>query len=336
MVLRVPADEGDGGGLVVLAGDNGCGKTAVLEAILLVLGKDDLWPADAAPMEEQVRFGASDFTIEAKLRSDRERTSLRVDLDVLRSATLAPAFQLPHNGGGYSPTASSSWSAIKRLDANVHYFSARREPEGRSATSDPRIRREARRIVELKKRLVNTYYRSLQAGKGGKMSEGSPFVRLQRFVQRFLGEDFILDVLPSSGDPGADFEVIVRKGALPEDITSLAMARRAAVKRDDVPVIVPIDRLSSGQVALFAFAGPLIFNDAPPDVVLIDEPEQHMHLQWQRQIIGALRDLCPESQLIVATHSLEVLDSALGHERFLLAREGDPRTRLSVEDVAAE
>ena len=34
--------------LAVLAGDNGCGKTTVLEAILLLLGRDDLLPEDVA------------------------------------------------------------------------------------------------------------------------------------------------------------------------------------------------------------------------------------------------------------------------------------------------
>ena len=33
--------------LAVLAGDNGCGKTSALEAILLLLGRHDLLPEDA-------------------------------------------------------------------------------------------------------------------------------------------------------------------------------------------------------------------------------------------------------------------------------------------------
>ncbi len=188
-----------------------------------------------------------------------------------------------------------------------------------------RSEREVRRIAELKRRIVNTYYRSLQAGKGGSMPEGSPFMRLQRFVQRFMGEAYALDVLPARDDPGADFDVVVRKGEIPIDITSLAMARSAAVSRKDIPTIIPIDRLSSGEVALFAFAGPLIFRDAPADVVLIDEPEQHLHVQWQGALMRALMELSPESQFIVATHSLDILDLALPHERHILLRSDDPR-----------
>jgi AAA domain, putative AbiEii toxin, Type IV TA system len=224
----------------VIAGDNGCGKTSVLEAILLVLGRRDLLPADAAP--------------------------------------------------------------------SVEYFSARREPEALGESTAPQEApslREAHRIPDLKRRLRNSYYHSIQSSKGGQMPEGSPFVRLQRFVQRFLGDDHILDVLPTSNNPGADHEVIVRTGDLPADVTSIAMARAAAVSRKDIPLIVPIDRLSSGQVALLAFAGPLVFRDEPADVVVIDELEQHLHVQWQRHMMRALRDLSPESQFIVATRDVQ-------------------------------
>lgn len=330
--LTLPVEEGEPGGLVVLAGDNGCGKTSVLEAVLLVLGKPDLLPADAAPLEEQVRFGESDFLIEAVIRSrDGGRKTLRANLATLRNVIPGLPLGFPHPDG----ESAARWADIVGLDAVVQYFSARREPESLGETPDPRGARsvrEARRVVELKKRLVNIYYRSLRAGQGGKMSEDSPFMRLQRFVQRFLGEDQILDVLPVSNDPSADSEVILRSGELPVDVTSLAMARSAAVGRADIPRIVPIDRLSSGQVALFAFAGPLIFRDAPVDVVLIDEPEQHMHVQWQRHIIGALRELSPESLFVVATHSLDVLDSALSYERILLLRDDDPRARLAAAE----
>lgn len=332
--LTFPDEQGEPGSLSVLAGDNGCGKTAVLEAILLVLGRDDLLPEDAASLEEQVRFGASDFFINATARKgDATRITLAVDVKTLRRRGQGIRFP------GEDTSDISWWQTIDELKPSVEYFSARREPEALGETPDrrgARSVREARRVVELKRRLVNTYYHSLRAGRGGEMLETSPFARLQRFMQRFLGEDTILDVLPATNDPGTGDEVIVRKGEVPEDITSLAMARQAAAKDKRIPVIVPIDRLSSGQVALFAFAGPLIFRDTPANVVLIDEPEQHMHVQWQRHLLTALRDLSPGSQIIVATHSLDVLDSALSSERFLLAREDDPRSRLAVNNAAAE
>src|SRR5580704_14559174 len=331
LVLELPADEHEPGGFAVIAGDNGCGKTSVLEAVLLVLGRRDLLPAGAAPLEEQVRFGAAGFDIAATVRPRESGAGpivLEANTTILGSPT--PRIGLaPRTGGGglfvSDVPTFPFWKAIGELKPSVEYFSARREPEALGEDPAPREEassREAHRILDLKRRLRNSYYHSIQSSKGGRMPDGSPFMRLQRFVQRFLGDDHILDVLPVSNNPGADHEVIVRTGDLPADVTSIAMARAAAVDRRDIPLIVPIDRLSSGQVALFAFAGPLVFRDEPADVVVIDELEQHLHVQWQRHMMRALRDLSPESQFIVATHSLEVLDSALSYERFILVREG--------------
>lgn len=220
----------------------------------------------------------------------------------------------------------------------MEYFSARREPQALGESADPigaASAREARRIAELKRRLRLSYFHALRAGRG-KLSEPSPFARLQTFVQRFLGEDVALDVLPLTDNPGADFEVVVRRGELPADVTSLAMARAVATVRKDVPVVVQIDRLGSGEIALFAFAGPLLFRDVPADVVLIDEPEQHVHVQWQRSLVVALRELSPGSQVILATHSVDAAEAALSYERFLLLREGDPRLGRAADGAAAE
>lgn len=324
-----PSDDEDEGGLTVLLGDNGCGKTTILEAILLVLGKLDLLPADTAPLHEQVKWGAIDFSIEANVCVPREeRQTLQ-----FKTSELRPLIGRVDDFAHWPPLKE-----IIALSANVQYFSARREPEALGETPSPqgaRSDREARRVAELKRKLISAYYRSLRSKKR-QDGEIPVFERLQRFIRPFLGEGWTIDVLPIANDPGSGDEVILRRGEIPSDITSLAMAREEAPTRDDIPTIVPMDRLSSGQVALFAFAGPLVFRDAPADVVLIDEPEQHLHVQWQRYIVPALRELSPESQFIVATHSLDVADSASHEERLLLAPEGDPRLTGATKELAAE
>ncbi len=296
------------GGVAVLAGDNGCGKTSVLEAILLVLGQAQLLPEDAAPIEHQVRFGARDFLVQAEI-SPVPETLMHglVELDL--------------------GTSASVQAFAREARPNIEYFSARREPEALGETPSPqgaRSEREARRIAELKRRLISAFYRSLRS-KQPFPKEIPAFDRLQTFIRPFLGIEWNIDVLPVANDPGSGDDVILRGGEIPTDITSLAMARAAAPDRTDIPPIIPIDRLSSGEVALFAFAGPLVFRDVPADIVLIDEPEQHMHPKWQRVFIEALRTLSPSSQFIVATHSVEVLDSVLSTERHLLLRDDDPR-----------
>jgi hypothetical protein len=41
--------------------------------------------------------------------------------------------------------------------------------------------------------------------------------------------------------------------------------------------------------------------------IIVDEPEISMHVDWQKALIKNMRTLCPEAQLIVATHSPEVM-----------------------------
>lgn len=81
-----------------------------------------------------------------------------------------------------------------------------------------------------------------------------------------------------------------------------------------------LDQLSDGERNLIALAGDLarrmaIANpgsDAPLEtegVILIDEIEQHLHPALQRKVIPSLQRAFPKAQLIVTTHSPQVLSS---------------------------
>ncbi|MFN0033485.1 MAG: AAA family ATPase [Saprospiraceae bacterium] len=51
------------------------------------------------------------------------------------------------------------------------------------------------------------------------------------------------------------------------------------------------------------------FSTSPPGIVLIDEPEAHLHLEMQYQVMPLLTRLFPNIQFIVATHSPAVMSS---------------------------
>jgi len=50
----------------------------------------------------------------------------------------------------------------------------------------------------------------------------------------------------------------------------------------------------------------------PPGIVLIDEPDVHLHLEMQYQILPLLIELFPNIQFIVATHSPAIISSIKG------------------------
>ncbi|MEP7124141.1 MAG: AAA family ATPase [Byssovorax sp.] len=324
--------------VIVLAGGNGCGKTAVLEAVLLAVGRLDVLPKDAAPLREQIRFGARAFELTAALRRVEPTDSNQEPLFEYESAhaSITVDFMTPEHSNRFIQRSDGveqempfgwSWTNQSVSLPNVEYFSARREPEALGETPDVRGAKslaETKRIRELKRRLISARYRDLLAAR--QPGDSGPFARIQRFWQRLNNDGRVLDVLPVDNDPGSGEEVVLREPkVIPEDITSLAMARRLAPSRPAIPRMVPLDRLSSGQMAIFAFAGPIVFRDQPADIVLIDEPEQHLHVQWQRFLLDALRELSPSTLFIVATHSEEILDSVLSYERFILVDDSDPR-----------
>lgn len=141
---------------------------------------------------------------------------------------------------------------------SVEYFSSRREPEVLGETPNTqgvKSASETKRLLELKRRLVSAFYRDLRVAR--QPGPRGPFARIQRFWERLNSDEQVLDVVPVGDAPDSGEEVILRENkAIPDDITSLAMARKLAPSRPDIPRMVPLDRLSSGLMAIFAFAGP--------------------------------------------------------------------------------
>jgi predicted ATPase len=82
--------------------------------------------------------------------------------------------------------------------------------------------------------------------------------------------------------------------------------------------ICTVDQLSSGEVELSTIAGAVVLDELVDGLVLIDEPELHLHHEWQAGILPALRELVPKAQFIVATHSDTVWDRSPGYARFSL------------------
>ncbi len=76
---------------------------------------------------------------------------------------------------------------------------------------------------------------------------------------------------------------------------------RLRIRHED-GTLSELDTLSSGerQVAGLIYSASRV---AQGDVVLVDEPELSLHIDWQRTIINAMVEQLPLKQLIVCTHS---------------------------------
>lgn len=94
----------------------------------------------------------------------------------------------------------------------------------------------------------------------------------------------------------------------------------------------PIEQLSAGERTLLLLvadiarktvvANPTLYGEKllqkAVGIVCIDEIEQHLHPQWQRNVITALRETFPALQLVVTTHSPQVISAVAGQSVFVL------------------
>lgn len=62
-------------------------------------------------------------------------------------------------------------------------------------------------------------------------------------------------------------------------------------------------KLSSGEKQLLVILLTVLVQDKQPCVLLMDEPEVSLHIEWQQRIIEIIREMNPNAQLILTTHS---------------------------------
>ncbi len=78
-----------------------------------------------------------------------------------------------------------------------------------------------------------------------------------------------------------------------------------------------------------------------PGIVLIDELDLHLHPKWQKKIVGDLKNAFPEIQFIVTTHSPFIIQSLKADEIMQLDRDNQNESidnepfRDSIEEIAA-
>jgi len=99
---------------------------------------------------------------------------------------------------------------------------------------------------------------------------------------------------------------------------------------------LPVSFLSDGIRSMIGMAGDLAHRCVSlnphlgktaaaktPGIVLIDEVDMHLHPAWQQQVLGALRNAFPLIQLIVTTHSPQVLTTVRAESVRILSVDND-------------
>ncbi len=273
--------------VTVLLGENGAGKTAILDAIVAALGPPTTYGLKTNDLRAGTIGGAVSLEIdtgEIHLRFEaHHQAGISVNFAPDRSVEVAlavdfrlyyPADRRAHDLTPGS-TQGTSWSRV----------TAREQWENASA-SYKSFFRWFREMEDLENEQIRY--------EGGSLHPHLEAVRgaVTRLLPEFSG-------------------LRVRRQMLPYSTTPVL-----SLKKGDTEL--PFDALSEGErtlillVADIARRFALWSGDAPAPldleaVVLIDEIDQHLHPTWQREILPRLRKVFPNTQLVVTTHSPQVI-----------------------------
>ncbi|MFO7945258.1 MAG: AAA family ATPase [Armatimonadota bacterium] len=69
---------------------------------------------------------------------------------------------------------------------------------------------------------------------------------------------------------------------------------------------IPLEKLSSGEKQLLVLFLETVVQDEQVCVFIADEPEISLHVRWQQKLLAKIKELNPNSQVIVATHSPDI------------------------------
>ena len=301
--------------LTVIVGENGVGKTSVLDALsLLLVGLSNLWPDDqgfAIPEKNQ-------FDVTSGKRDYRLQATVSVDSGPTQPGTRNLSFSLTTLG-------ADSLRAIRELLIGpppeerplfVSYrqnrgFERESSHRGYDATSEAEVRTESLSHDLRAIRNLSAWWDARDAQEA----------RVHR------------DQMSGYRDPQLQ---AVRR--LIEDMEEFEGIRFDSTgKRPGLYVTKPghsdihIDQLSSGERVYLILLADLarqlqLINpdkrlDEIPGVVLIDEIELNLHPRWQRRIIPTLTRTFKGCQFIVTTHSPQVLGEVRSENIRILSRD---------------
>ena len=285
---------------IVLAGENGTGKTTILDTIATFLNLGSIEPfeyisylANGVPYtitsnEENdskwgfhIRKNEIDGTTKS-IRSNRNNNPNSIDSDEA---------DLRHYGFSYTKARSGfntkkvKSTTIKQLDSQKY-----EDDSEDDFTSIKQL------IVDVDSQDNSEWMKITKSGTGISFASFKQASKMYRFEKAF--NEF--------------FETAQYKGV---DNTNSEEIKIFFEKHGKE---IPVDDLSTGEKQIVFRGAHLLknINSMSGGIVLIDEPELSMHPKWQQKVLKYYRNLFNSSgtqnaQMIVATHSEYVLRSAL-------------------------
>ena len=123
--------------------------------------------------------------------------------------------------------------------------------------------------------------------------------------------------LLTSGDPDAQAKaqaMVAEKTHFQDLVDDLFHDTRKTIKRDSNEIVflqydefIDPYQLSSGEKQMLIILLTVLVQNHEPYVLFMDEPEVSLHFEWQKRLISLVRDLNPNVQIVLTTHSPAVV-----------------------------
>ena len=309
--------------LTVIVADNGMGKTALLDALAIAM---------AEYVDELLRTRTSGGVLpsDVRIQPDGEQPAA---LEVTGEFDIGDAQWTLTRGSTSAPARRSK----KRLGAILKIAKQHREfATNTSATLPIFCFYQSSRFAEssfFERRFSET--KSAPVGRLTgfvdyltPLASGTRFnARYQRLYESVRGST--ADGKPLGTDPLANAHLSAIRAAVacvlaPPGWEAIDWdpVRHCVVVEHSVRGRLPLSWLSSGIRSMTALVADLAFRCASlnpilgedaarqtPGLVLIDEVDLHLHPSWQQRVVDLLRIAFPELQLVLTTHSPQVLSS---------------------------
>lgn len=298
--------------VTVLVGVNGSGKSSVLDAIAIAAVFQLFLKTNAQALDtgsrgltwEDVRQGAENVAITLAVRHPEGILATRSARE--RSAPENRAYRNDNSVvvGGYEGHDRGT------IPLAIHLRSPRALASGIVATD----------AFRLEQRALRPALAAIDDALDGALLAFAPFVAWYR-EQEDVENERRRDGQPEHEDPQLRAVRQALLQVVPE-YTDLRVRRlpspHLTVRK--AGITLSLAQLSDGEKNLLALVGDIARRMAVADpsaddplqteaVILIDEIELHLHPAWQRRVLPRLRRAFPRSQLIVTTHSPQVIAS---------------------------
>lgn len=324
-------------GLTVLIGDNGAGKSSLLEALELLHKAarpgsfvSDQLGAFHGGLDSLLRAGAQDLSLGVKIEGGGPSMDYRLSLAREGSNTVVAREQLDVF---VDLAAPEPLHAILRDRSSCRVFDTRQKalqpvnlpPTNLALTAvvfEPLAQPAISRTVDALARAavhppfdVRTSWVAAERHEQTPLRAAAPLNRVEGLAR--LGDNLVPCLLKLKAEqPRAAWERTLERvrAGLGTDVTDLPIltADRGKVEFGvsfrGVPSPILGSALSEGQLAYLAFVV-LAEPGGGQSVLAFDEPESHLHPELLVRVVWLLEELARDCPVIVATHSDRLLDA---------------------------